>query len=141
MKEASLVKYYFTKYFFLAFGLLLVFIGGIIFLNQGETLKGQFAATVFFTLGLIFISLFLTVSSRLKRVAIGKKKIAVICPYKTYRYEWDDIKSLRLMPAFNLYCMKIKGKKDKIYFLPTEESQALFGLFAPSSELVFKKDK
>jgi len=141
MKEASLVKYYFTKYFFLAFGLLQISIGGILYLRQGETLKGQFAATVFFTLGLVFVSLFLTVCSRIKRVAIGKKKITVIHPYKSQRYEWDEIKFLRLMPVFNLYCMKIRGKKEKIYFLPSEECDAIYGLFPTADQLVFKKDK
>ncbi len=141
MKEASLVKYYFTKYFFLAFGLLQMGIGGLIYLRQGENLKGQFAATVFFTLGLVFVSLFLLVSSRIKRVAIGKKKITVIHPYKSQRYEWDEIKFVRLMPVFNLYCMKIKGKKEKIYFLPSEECDTLFGLIPTASQLAFKKDK
>lgn len=140
MKEARLVKYYFTKYFFLAFGLLQVVIAGIIFSNQGDTIKGQFAATVFFALGLVFIALFLTVSSRLKRVAIGKKKITVIHPYRTQRYEWDDIKFLRLIPIFNLYCMKVKGKKEKIYFLPTEQSESLYG-FASASNLEWRKEK
>jgi hypothetical protein len=141
MKEASLVKYYFTKYFFLAFGLLQMSIGGLIYLRQGDYLKGQFAAAVFFTLGLVFVSLFLTVSSRIKRVAIGKKKITIIHPHKSQRYEWDEIKFLRLMPVFNLYCMKIRGKKEKIYFLPSEECDMIYGLFPTADQLVFKKDK
>jgi len=141
MKEASVVKYYFAKYFFLALGLLQIAIGALVFLKQGDQIKGQFTATFFFTIGLVFVSLYLTVSSRIKRVAIGKKKIAVIGPYKTQRYEWDDIKFLRLIPVFNLYCLKIKGKKGKIYFLPTEESAAIYyGLFS-SPDLAFKKDK
>jgi hypothetical protein len=134
MKEASLVKYYFTKYFFLAFGSLQMSIGGIIYLRQGETLKGQFAAIIFSTLGLVFVALFLTVSSRIKRVAVGKKKITIIHPHKSQRYDWDEIKFLRLMPVFNLYCMKIKGRKEKIYFLPSEECDAIYGLFGNASE-------
>jgi len=141
MKEASLVKYYFTKYFFLAFGLLQLSIAGLIYFRQGESFKGQFASIVFFALGLVFTSLFLLVSSRIKRVAIGKKKITVIESHKSQRYEWDEIKFLRLMPVFNLYCMKIRGKKEKIYFLPCEECEAIYGLFANTDQLVFKKDK
>ena len=53
MKEASRVKYYFAKYFFLALGLLQWFIGSIIFVRSGHLPKSQFAVFVFFTLGLV----------------------------------------------------------------------------------------
>jgi hypothetical protein len=141
MREASVVKYYFTKYFFLAFGLLQVGIGALLFVRQGESLKGQFASYLFFTLGLIFISLYMTLASRLKRVAVSKKKVVVIGRYKNQRYDWDDIKSLRMMPVFNLYTMKIKGRKEKIFFLPTEQPETIYGFFSSESDLAFRKDK
>src|ERR1044071_7599961 len=76
MKEASLVKYYFAKYFFLAFGLLQWTISVTFLMNQGSTPKGQWSAFLFFTIGLILMSMQIVIGARFKRVAIGKKKIA-----------------------------------------------------------------
>jgi hypothetical protein len=140
MKEASLVKYYFTKYFFLAFGLLQWLISGVLLLKQGNTLKGQYAAFLFFTLGLVLVSVFLIFSSKLRRVAISKKKVAVIGNRKAQRYDLSEIKWMKFLPVFNLYTMKIKGKKGKIYFLPCEEQEVIYGLF-PSIAGMNKKMK
>ena len=139
MKQASVVKYYFARYFFLGFGLLQIAIGVLLYFRQGGALKGQMAAYLFLTLGLVFVALFLTVASRIRRVAIKKKKVAVL-GYKVQNYDWDEIKSLKLIPGFNLYCMKIKGKKRKVYFLPPRDSGSLYHLFQPS-ELAVRKDK
>ena len=139
MKQASVVKYYFARYFFLGFGLLQIAIGGLLYIRQGNALKGQMAAYLFLTLGLVFVALFLTVASRIRRVAIKKKKVAVL-GYKPQNYEWNEIKSLKLIPGFNMYCMKIKGKKRKVYFLPPQESGSVYSLFQPS-ELAVRKDK
>lgn len=141
MSEASVVKYYFTKYFFLAFGLLQIIIGVIIYLRQGEYVKGQFAAYFFFTLGLVFVSLFLTLATKIKRVGIKKKKVAVVGKYKTQCYDWREIKSINFIPAFNLFCMKIRGKKGKVYFLAPKESEAVYGLFHPGSSMLMRKEK
>jgi hypothetical protein len=141
MREASVVKFYFTKYFFLALGLLQVLIGALLFVRQGTSLKGQFASMLFFTLGLIFISLYMTVASKIKRVAVSKKKLVVIGRYKNQRYAWDDVKSLRLMPVFNLYSLKVKGKKEKIFFLPTHATSAIYGLFSSDPDLAIRKEK
>ena len=130
MKEASRVKYYFAKYFFLALGLLQWFIASIIFIRNGHLPKSQFAVFVFFTLGLVCVSVFLLIASKIKRVAISKKKVAVINNYKTQEYEWPEIKSIRFMPIFNMYRMKVRGRKGKIYFLPTQESEVIYGIFS-----------
>ncbi len=134
MKEASPVKYYFTKYFLLALGLLQWIVGGLIFFRFDLTSKSQFAVLIFFALGLILISTFLMISSKIKRVALGKKKVSVIGTYETQRYEWPEIKSVKFIPLFNMYRMKIKGKKGKIYFLPTEDAEAIHGLFPSVSD-------
>lgn len=130
MKEASPVKYYFAKYFFLALGSLQWFIGSIIFIRNGDVPKSQFAAFTFFTLGLMCVSLFLLIASKIKRVAISKKKVAIITSHATKEYEWPDIKSIQFMPLFNMYRMKIRGKKGKVYFLPTNESEVIYGIFS-----------
>lgn len=138
MKEASPVKFYFAKYFFLAFGVLQLLISGLLLFRQGHLPKGQFAAFVFFTLGLVFISVFLLIATKIKRVAVGKKKVAIIDSYRTECYEWPEIKSIQFVPYFNLYRMKVRGKKGKIYFLPNQSTEAIYGLF-PSAGLVGDK--
>lgn len=140
MKEASPVKFYFAKYFLLVFGLLQWLIGGLVFLRQGHVPKGQFTAFIFFTTGLLFVSLFLLIANKIKRVAIGKKKVAIIDNHKTYNYEWPEVKSIQFVPYFNLYRMKIRGKKGKIYFIPNENTTAIYGLFS-SGEIDLKAGK
>ena len=130
MKEASPVKYYFAKYFLLALGLLQWIVGCLIFFRFGATSRSQFTVFVFFTLGLILISIFIMIASKIKRVAVGKKKVAIIGAYETHRYEWPDVKSVKFIPFFNMYRMKIKGKKGKIYFLSTENTETIYGLFS-----------
>ena len=139
MKEASIAKYYFAKYFLLAFGFLQWVISAIFLMKQGESPKGQYGAFVFFTLGLILISLHSLYATRMRRVAISKKKVIITANGKVKTYDWDEIKSVRFMPVFNMYAMKIKGKK-LIYFLPTHESEVIYGLF-PSVAGITKKDK
>src|SRR6478609_4754836 len=139
MKEASPVKYYFAKYFFLAFGLLQWIVGGLIFFRTNLTPRSQFAVFVFFTLGLVLISIFVMIAGKIKRVALGKKKVAIIGTYETHRYEWPDVKSVKFIPFFNMYRMKIKGKKGKIYFLPSEDTEVIYGLFPSISSVEGKK--
>ena len=136
MKEASLVKFYFAKYFFLAFGLLQWLISGLILFKNGNIPRSQFAAFVFFTMGLVFVSLFLLISSKIKRVAISKNKI-VVFGRQEQRYEWPEVKSIKNVPYLNAYRLKIKGQKQ-IYFFPDQSSAPLYGLF---SEPFFKKGK
>jgi hypothetical protein len=132
MKEASPVKFYFAKYFFLAFGLLQWLISGLILNRNGQIPRSQFAAFVFFTMGLVFVSLFLLVSSKIKRVAIGKNKI-VIHGRQEQRIEWPEVKSIKTVPYFNMYRLKIKGHKEQIYFFPDQSTPPLYGLFPTTS--------
>ncbi len=140
MKEASRVKFYFAKYFFLAFGLLQWLCGMLLFL-QGDTDKNKRAALIFFLIGLTFIALYLLIAARLKRVAIGKKRISVIENHKTEIYEWPDVKSIKVVPYFNLYKLKLRGRKERIYFLPDQTVEPIFRFFAQTPELanVMKK--
>lgn len=138
MKEARLVKFYFAKYFFLAFGLLQWTISVSFLINHGNTPKGQWSAFLFFTIGLIIMTVQIVYASRLKRVAFSKKKLIVFTNGRVYRYDRDDVKSIRFIAAFNIYRMKIRGKKGPIYFLPCEESEVIYGLF-PSVVTVKRK--
>jgi len=142
MKEASPVKFYFAKYFFLAFGLLQWSCGMLLFL-RGEAEKNKRAALIFFVLGLMFVALYFLIAAKLKRVAISKKRVTIIDNDKTDHYEWPEVKSIKLVPYFNLYKLKLRGKKERIYFLPDHNVEPLFGLFPHEPELadVLKKKK
>jgi len=136
MKEASLFKYYFVRYFFLAFALMQAIAGFILLLQFQDSPKNRFAIFVFFSLAMILISIHVFVFSKVKRVAMSKKKIAVISPFKSKEYDWDEVKELKLMPFFNMYSLKLKGKKNRIYFLPAHDSEAIFGLFSADPEFL-----
>lgn len=142
MKEASPVKFYFAKYFFLAFGLLQWSCGMLLFL-RGEAEKNKRAALIFFVIGLAFVVLYFLIAAKLKRVAISKKRVTIIDRDKTDHYEWPEVKSIKLVPYFNLYKLKLRGKKERIYFLPDHNVEPLFGLFPHEPELVtgLKKKK
>jgi len=138
MKEASLVKFYFVRYFFLAFGLLQGLAATMLLLQFQDSPKNRFAAFVFFTIAMILFSVHFLVFSKVKRVAMSKKKISVILGHRTKQYDWDEVKELKLIHFLNIYSLKLKGKK-KIYFLPAHDSAALFGLFAAEPEFLSKK--
>ncbi len=138
MEEANPVKFYLARYFFLALSALQGLASALILLQFGDSPKNRFVAFALFTLALIFFSLHLLIAQRIKRVAISRKKIAVINPTKVKNYDWSDVKSVKLIPFFNLYSLKLKGKR-KIYFLPTTNTAAVFGLFSSESELIPKK--
>lgn len=138
MKEASLVKFYFVRYFFLAFGLLQGLAATMLLLQFQDSPKNRFAIFVFFSLGMILFSVHFLVFTKVKRVAVGKKKIAVVLGYRTKEYDWDEVKELRLIPFLNMYSLKVKGKK-RIYFLPAHDTSALFGMFHGEPEFVSKK--
>lgn len=142
MKEASPVKFYFAKYFFLAFGLLQWSCGMLLFL-RGEAEKNKRAALIFFVIGLTFVALYFLIAAKLKRVAISKKRVTIIDNDKTDHYEWPEVKSIKLVPYFNLYKLKLRGRKERIYFLPDHNVEPLFGLFPHEPELadVLKKKK
>jgi hypothetical protein len=69
---------------------------------------------------------------------VSKKKIVVLYPHKTKSYEWSEVKEVKFLPFLNMYYLKIKGK-SRIYFLPTNDSEALFGLFSSKADFIPKK--
>jgi len=138
MEEANPVKFYLARYFFLALSALQGLASALILLQFGDSPKNRFVAFALFTLALIFFSLHLLIANRIKRVAIGKKKIALINPTNVKSYDWSDVKSVKLIPFFNMYSLKLKGKR-KIYFLPTTNTATVFGLFSSESELIPKR--
>jgi|ADGO01.1.fsa_nt_gi hypothetical protein len=125
MVEANPVKFYTAKYFFLLFALIQWLVTALLLYRFEFSNKVFFSATIFFTLGLVFFFLFLFINDKIKRVAVGKNKIVVRDGQQNLRFEWDEVKSLRIVPFFNLYKMKIKGKRNSIYFFPAKNSTRL----------------
>jgi hypothetical protein len=130
MVEASPLKFYFAKYFFLAFGVLQWLVSGIILISFPFTAKNFFASLVFLTTGTVFIFAFSIISDKIRRVAVGKNKIVVIEGDRNIRFEWPEVKTLKIIPFFNLYKLKIKGKKGAIYFFPSQNIDPAFGLLS-----------
>jgi hypothetical protein len=130
MVEASPVKFYFAKYFFLAFGFLQWIVTGSIFFQYEFGPKSFFIGLVFFTLGLISFTAYLLITDKVRRVAIGKNKIVITEGDRNIRFEWPDVKSLKVIPSLNLYQLRLKGKRGSIYFFPSQNIDPAFGLLS-----------
>ncbi len=139
MEEANPVKFYLARYFFLALSALQGLASALMLLQFGDSPKNRFAAFVLVTLAMIFFALHLMVADKIKRVAVSKKKIAVINPAKVKTYDWSEVKNLKFIPFLNMYSLKLKGKRNKIYFLPTENTATIFGLFSSATDFLSKK--
>lgn len=145
MVEASPIKFYFAKYFFLALGLLQWIVAGMVLIRFEDGNKNFFTALLFFSLGSILLFVFMLLNERIKRVAIGKNKIVVMEGSRNVRFDWPEVKSLKLVPFFNLYRLKLKGKKGPIYFFPAHRIDPAFGLMMKDTskmgEIVEKRKK
>jgi hypothetical protein len=130
MKEASPVKFYLAKYLFLVFAVIQWTLSAIILIRFGFTSKNFFVSLILVTLGLLFFFLFMIITDKIRRVAVGKNKIVVIEGDRNIRFAWPEVKSLKIIPYFNLYKLKIKGKPDTIYFFPSKNIDPAFGLMA-----------
>jgi hypothetical protein len=138
MQETNRGGFYVAKYFFLALAMLQVFVGLLLEVRFKDAQKNSFIFFAFFGLGLIFLALFFLFSSKLKRVAISKKKIAILYPNKTKSYRWDEVKELKFFSMVGVYRVKLKKRKH-IYFLPSNNREALYGLFSAKPDVLSKK--
>lgn len=145
MVEANPVKFYLAKFIFLGFALIQWLVATAFVVRFPSDGKIFFGSAFLVTVGLIFFSIFLILNSRMKRVAVGKNKIVVIEGDRNIRFDWPEIKSLRLIPYFNVYKMKIKGKRGPIYFFPSKNVDPAFGLMSKDTsrmgEIVEKRKK
>jgi hypothetical protein len=145
MIEASPVKFYLARFFFLVFALIQWLVAAILLMQFEFTNKNFFIALIFVTLGLIFFYIFLIVNDKVKRVAIGKNKIVIIEGDKNSRFSWPEVKSLKIIPFFNLYRLRLRGKKKSIYFFPAKNIDPTFGLMAKDTskmgDIVSQKKK
>jgi hypothetical protein len=145
MVEANPVKFYFAKYFFLAFSFLQWLAAGAILFGQPFSAKTFFFALIFITVGLLAFFAFLILTEKMRRVAVGKNKIVVIDGDRNVRFAWPEVKSLTIVPFFNLYRLKLKGKKGCIYFFPSQNIDPAFGLLSKDTskmgDIVQKRKK
>jgi hypothetical protein len=145
MIEANPTKFYFAKYFFLVFACIQWTVGGIILLNQPFGARNFFTTLIFLTFGLIFLYIYAIISDKIRRVAVGKNKIVIIEGQRNVRFNWPEVKSLRIVPYINLYRLKIRGKKGSIYFFPSSNIDPAFGFFTKDTskmgDIVEKRKK
>jgi hypothetical protein len=145
MLEASPLKFYLAKFFFLGFAFVQWLVASVLLLQFSFSNKSFFTSLIFITLGLIFFYVFLVVNEKIKRVAIGKNKIVIIDGDKNSRFSWPEVKSLKIIPFFNVYKLKLRGKKNPIYFFPAKNIDPAFGLLTKDTsrmgEIVSKKKK
>ena len=145
MVEANPVKFYLAKSFFLAMALVQWLVAAVVLIRFQLDAKNFFVGLLFIVLGSAFFSIFLILNSKVKRVAVGKNKIVVIEGDRNLRFEWPEVKSLSLVPIFNVYKLKLKGKRDPIYFFPSKNVIAAFGLIGKDTsrmgEIVEKRKK
>jgi hypothetical protein len=139
MTELNSVKFYFARYFFLALALLQGLAATLLLLQASDSPKGRLAMFVFFSFAMILFSVQWVVYEHLKQVIIEKKKISIVYTHKTKQYDWEEVKELKHVSFLNVYSLKLKGKRKRIYFLPDLSQEALFGLFDDSFLLPNKK--
>lgn len=133
MVEANPVKYYFAKYFFLGLSILQWLLSAVILFQRPFSVQLFFVALLFLTIGSICFVFFMVITDKMRRVAVGKNKIVVIEGNRNVRFGWPEVKSLKLVPYFNLYRLKLKGKKGFIYFFPSQNIDPAFAMLSKSS--------
>jgi hypothetical protein len=145
MIEANPVKFYLAKYLLLGFAVVQLLAGSIWLVRFEITALNFFGALVLITSGLTLLFAYIMVSEKVRRVAVGKNKIVVIEGDRNIRFAWPEVKSLKLVPFFNLYRLKVKGQKNPIYFFPSKNIDPAFGLLAKDTskmgDLVEKRKK
>ncbi len=130
LKQASPTKFYVAKFFPLGFAFLHFIVALALASNFENTPKNTAAVVIFICLGCIFLVVYFFLSEALRRVAIGKNKVVVIETDKNQHLGWDDVKSIELIPVFNVYKLKIKNARKPIYFLPSKNIEPAYDLLA-----------
>lgn len=130
LKQANPVKFYFAKFFFLGFALLQWAVALALWLRFGTSPKNTAAIFIFVSLGCIFLVVFFFLTEVMRRVAISKTKVVVIEPGKNLTLSWPEIKSIKIIPVFNIYKMRLKKRRKPIYFLPSKNIEPAYDLLA-----------
>lgn len=120
MVEANPVKFYFAKYFLLVIALMQWIIGAVLLYRDEFTFFNLIIDSLFIIIGILLVILFVKVSDKIKRVAIGKNKFVVLEGHDNVRFEWPDVKSIQIVPFLNLCKVRFRGKKGNLYFFSTK---------------------
>lgn len=140
MVETSPVKFYLARYFFLAFSIMLWFLALMYFVRFDYSNTYFFGSFVFFVLGFIFFYLYLLVSDKVKLVAVGKNKIIIMEGRRNIRFEWPEVKSFKTIPLINLCRLRLRGKKDSIFFFPSKKIDSTLGVAVKDFSKAKKKE-
>lgn len=130
LRQANPAKYYLAKFFFLAFALLQWGVALALAFSFENTPKNTSAVFIFISLGCIFFVLFVFLTETMRRVAVGKDRIVVLGMGKNLTVEWPEVKSIKLIPVFNVYKMRLKSRRKPIYFLPSKNIEPAYDLLA-----------
>lgn len=116
MVEASPVKFYFAKYFLLVVALLQWLTGATLLYLDEFTFFNLAIDGTLIVAGILLVILFVKFSDKIKRVAVGKNKFVILEGHYNIRFEWPEVKYIRIIPVVNLCKVKFRGKKGSLYF-------------------------
>lgn len=145
LKQANPTKFFLAKYFFLALGFLQWTVAAALALQFGNTPKNASASFIFICLGSIMIVVFFYLRGCIRRVAVSKNRIVVIEGGKNLRVEWSNVRSIKLIPIFNMYKLQLKDRRNPIYFFPSKNIEPAYDLLVTDTskmgEIVSKRKK
>jgi hypothetical protein len=145
LRQANPIKFYLAKYFFLAFGLLQLTAALVLAYQFGNTPKNASVSFLLICMGSILIVTFFFLNGSIKRVAVGKNRIVVIEGGKNLRVEWPQVRSIKLVPIFNIYKLQLKTRRTPIYFFPSKNIEPAYDLLlvdtSKMGEIVSKRKK
>jgi hypothetical protein len=124
MVEANPVKFYLAKYSLLAIALMQWMIGAVLLYLDEFTFFNLAIDGLFIIVGILLVILFVKVSDKIKRVAIGKNKFVILEGHYNIRFEWPEVKSIHIVPFLNLCKVRFRGKKGNLYFFSTNNLRA-----------------
>ncbi len=139
MVEASPVKFYLAKYFFLLVAVLFWVAGCVLFIYYGLEFFNLIAVSTLEFAGFALVFVFLAVSERIKRVRIGENKLVVIDDNTNIRFGWEEVKSISQVPLLNLYKVRFRGRRTSFYFFSVGDLRQRVGHFLRRSTDVRNK--
>lgn len=145
LRQANPIKFYLAKYFFLSFGLLQLTAAAVLAYQFGNTPKNASVSFLLICMGSVLIVTFFFLNGSIKRVAVGKNRIVVIEGGKNLRVEWPQVRSIKLVPIFNIYKLQLKNRRTPIYFFPSKNIEPAYDLLVADTskmgEIVSKRKK
>jgi uncharacterized membrane protein len=130
LREANPAKFYIAKYFFLIMALLPWMVALAMNISLEHSPKNTAVIFLFICLGSLFMVAFAYLQLTMKRVAIGKHKLVVIHRKKKVQLRWPDVKSINLIPFFNVYKLELKNSRHPIFFFPSKNIEPAYDLLA-----------